>query len=192
MNRLFKLKNGKIKVYFNEDPIEKDYIDYEVNDILQKNTYTIEDMFSIGVEYALHTGPRILYGFMLAYVEPNDVNNTINVSVSYTKENVIHYENSLLVYNSDNVYKGLPEEYLEDVQQAINNKIMCLESFPRCNLRFYSSANCEVGSCSNFYAIIIGVIIELICKSSPEEIANISNERFLEKFDINLNGRGSA
>ena len=192
MKRLFELKNGKIKVFFNEDPIEKDYIDYEVNKVLNTKTYLIEDAFSIGVEYALHTGPRILYGFMMVYVEPNDVNNTVNVSVSYTKDNVIHYEKSLLIYNSDYVYKGLPEEYLKDVQKTIENKIICSEYFPQCNLRFASSANCEVGSCSNFFVKITEIIIELICKCSMEEIADVLNERFFEKFDINLSVRDSV
>ncbi len=187
MKRTFEYKSGKIKVIWNETPMEKEYEEEWITQEINKTTKKVLNPFSVGVELMVHTGPRMCYGMLMAYVTPSDEQDCIKVSVAYTKENAIKYPNSLL---SDDryVYKGLSEEYVEEVCNTVSEVINEKADYWQCDIVFGDAANCEAGSSPMFFRIITKIILELIDKNVLDAISTMSIADFTARYvkDINL------
>lgn len=65
--------------------------------------------------------------------------------MAFTSKNTTKYEDSCLI-NDTYVYKGLPEEYAEQVIASINSAILKRGRYPQCNIIIEDAANCEIGS----------------------------------------------
>lgn len=167
--------------------MEKEYEEEWTAQEIRKTTKKVLNPFSVGVELVVHTGPRMCYGMLMAYVTPSDEQDCIKVSIAYTKENTIKHPNSLL---SDDryVYKGLPEEYVEDIYNTISEVLNEKDYYLQCDIAFGDAANSEAGSSSMFFRIITKMILELINKNELDAISTMSIEDFTEKYvtDIHL------
>jgi len=187
MKKTFEYKSGKIKVIWNETPMEKEYEEEWITQEIRKTTKKVLNPFSVGVELMVHTGPRMCYGMLMAYVTPSDEQDCIKVSIAYTKKNTIKYPNSLL---SDDryVYKGLPEEYVEDIRNTVSEVLNEKADYLQCDIAFGEAANCEAGSSPMFFRIITKMILELIDKNEIDAISSMSIADFTAAYvkDINL------
>lgn len=185
MNRLFKYKNGEIKVMWNEQPMNKDYEDNLFQQEVGQKTKQISIPFLLGVELKVYRGGRVCYGMLIARVEPHDEKDVVKISIAFTHQNTIKYKDSFLL-NKEYVYKGLPKEYLEKVSSSVQETISTKNIYPQCHILFEYAANCAVGSSPMIFGIIAEIITNLICTSSLEELYNISIDSFTEKYVRNI------
>lgn len=181
MNRLFKYKNGEIKVFWDETPMHKNYEESLLVKELRKKTKKVEDSFMVGVELKINRGGRICYGMLMARMQPIEKQDTVNLSIAYTHKNTVRYENSFLI-NDKYVYKGLPEEYISQVFECISSVIDEKEEYPQCNIFFDYAANCEVGSSPMVFGLIAEMIVNIVYESSYDELANITIADFTKKY----------
>lgn len=181
MTRLFSYKNGKVKIIWNEQPMFNDYDPEWVTSKIEKKTTPFLDTFMLGVELMVHTGPRICYGMLGAQVQPCAERDIVGISIAYTHGNTAKYENSLLL-NDNYVYKGLPQEYAEEVINSVLGTISEKESYPQCDVSFAYAANCEVGSSPMFFAITAEILTNLICTCTEEKILNMTVEEFTGQY----------
>lgn len=186
MKKNFKYKNGEIKVIWNEIPMHKDYEETYFRETIEQKTNLIITPFSVGVELKKNSGGRIIYGMLMAHIEPRKEKNIIKISIAYTKKNTIRYEDSFL-WNDALVFKGLQEEYVANVYSSICKTINRKEDYPQCDICFDYAANCEVGSSPMIFGIIAEMIIEIIYANSVEEIFRMSIEEFTQKYVRNIN-----
>lgn len=185
MIRNFKYKNGKIKLMWNERLMLKNYeCDWHRKQI-KTNTFQISSSFLLGVELMVHRGGRICYGMLTAQVQPNNEQDCVKISIGYTHKNTIKFIDSFLTCD-DNVYKGLPEEYAEQVLSSIVSTISEKDRYPQCNLIFEDSANCEVGSSPMLFGLIAEIITNIIYTSSPSKILDMDIELFTNQYVKNI------
>lgn len=186
MIKTFKYKNGEVKVIWNEEPMVRNY-KYDCSyQVIDKATYRISNSFLVGIELKINRGGRIIYGLLAAKVYPHDEKNLVKISVEFTKENTIRYEKSNL-YNDKFVYKGLPKEFVEQVEKSIFETILKKESYPQCDIEFKYAANCEVGSSSMIFGIIAELIVNLINTTTEDKVLNMDIENFTKKYMYKLN-----
>lgn len=186
MTKSFKYKNGEIKVIWNESPMHKDYEETYFCETIEQKTDLSVIPFSVGVELKKNSGGRIIYGMLMAYIEPRKERNTIKISIAYTQKNTVRYENSFL-RNDRLVFKGLQKEYVSNVYSSIYKVIKRKENYPQCDICFDYAANCEVGSSPMIFEIIAEMIMEIIYANSVKEIFNMSIEDFTQKYVRNIN-----
>lgn len=165
MKKIFKYRNGEIKVIWNEIPMYKDYEETYFREIIEQKTNLMLAPFSVGVELKKNNGGRIIYGLLMAHIEPGKEKNTIKISIAYTKKNTIRYEDSFL-WNDALVFKGLHEEYVANVYSSICKTINRKKYYPQCDICFDYAANCEVGSSLMIFGIIAEIIMEIIYANS--------------------------
>lgn len=181
MVKLFKYRNGKVKVTWDEQPMLPAY-EYEWRyEEIKTNTYKTLESFFIGAEVMIHTGGRMCYGMLAAKVQPHDDKDIVKVAIAVTHENVIHYEGSLLL-NDIYVYEGLPEEYINQIKSSIIKTVLEKEKYPQCVISFENAANCEVGSSPMLFGMIAELIVDLICTSSKEDVLNMNIEDFTKQY----------
>lgn len=189
MNRLFKYKNGEIKVFWNETPMHKDYEESLLVKELSKKTKKVEDSFAVGVELKINKGGRICYGMLRARMQPIQKYDTVNLSIAYTHRNTVRYEDSFLI-NDKYVYKGLPEEYISQVFCGISSAIDEKAEYLQCDIFFDYAANCEVGSSPMIFGLIAEMLINIVYESSYNELANITiadfTKKYLKKITLNI------
>lgn len=181
MVKLFEYKNGQIKVLWNEQPMIKDYEYSWHKEEISTKTYKVLKEFFIGLEAKINRGGRICYGMLAAKVQPYDKKDIVKISVATTHKNTIHYEKSIL-FDDAYVYKGLPEEYIEQMNSSIVKIISEKERYPQCAISFEDAINCEVGSSSILFGIIAGIIVDLICTSTEDDMLNMSIEDFTKQY----------
>ena len=179
--RIFKCKNGKIKIVLDELQSGKNYEKEWVRKQISKPTKTFCNSFSIGIELEIHKGGRICYGMLMASVKPNEEQDYIKVAVAYTQRNSTKYSNSILT-NDAYVYEGLPKEYIEAVCSSIDDLMDKKSEYPQCDIKIEDAANCEVGSSPMIFSIITKLLLKLIDSNSIEEILSMDNEGFTEKY----------
>lgn len=181
MKRIFKYKNGEIRVMWDEQFIPRDYeCDWYYKKIKKKGTEILKS-FLVGVELQINKGGRVCYGMLAAKVLPDNEPNEIKISIAYTNKNTIRYKESSL-FNDTFVYKGLPKEYVEQVGNSILGVIEKKESYPQCDIMFEDAANCEVGSSPMLFGIIAEIVVNLICTGTEDEISNMNIEEFTEQY----------
>lgn len=185
MQRIFEYKNGEIKVIWNEIPMHKDYEETYLRETIEKKTNLSVTPFSVGVELKKHTGGRIIYGMLMAHIEPGKEKNTVKISIAYTKKNTIRYEDSIL-WDDAFVFKGLEEQYVENVYRSICKTINKKEDYLQCDICFDYAANCEVGSSPMLFGMIAEMIMEIIYVNSVKEIFSMSVEDFTQKYVRNI------
>ena len=166
---------------WNEIPMKKDYKESFYHKMITQETRHISYSYILGLELQIHTGGRICYGMLCSKVQPLDKQNTVKLSIAFTQQNTVKYKRSILL-DDRYVYKGLPEEFLEKVSNCICEKIKEKREFPQCEIEIMYAANCEVGSSSMFFGIISNILIDLIYKSSLDELSSISVEDFKQKY----------
>lgn len=186
MIKVFKYKNGEIRIKYDELPVVKDY-EYEwIKKQIKVKTFNMEASFSLGVEVAVHKGGRICYGMLTAQVKPHNEPDCVNLSLAYTQENTTKFEDACVI-DKTYVYKGLPKEYTSEIINKIYSLISQKESYPQCNIIFEDSANCEVGSSPMFFGIIAEIIVNIIFGGSIDEILNLDVETFTKLYVKNIN-----
>lgn len=185
MVKLFEYKNGELKVMWNTKPMLKDYEYSWYNIPIKIKTYPFSSTFELGIELKVHKAGRICYGMLMAQVQPHSKKNYVDISLAYTHKNIVKYEKSFL-NNDAYVYKGLPEEYAEEVINRINSSILEKGSYPQCSIIFEEAANCEVGSSPIIFGIIVDIITNIICTSSENEIRDMSIETFTKQYVRNI------
>ena len=171
---------------WNEIPMKNDYKESYYNKIITQETRRLSYAYMLGVELQIHTGGRICYGMLCTKVQPFDERNTVKISIAFTQENTVKYKNSILL-DDRYVFKGLPEEYLEKVSNCICGRIREKREFPQCEIVLMHAANCEVGSSPMSFGLISNLLIDLIYKSSLDELYNISVEDFKQKYLEEIN-----
>ena len=146
---------------------------------LQNSTY-------LNLELSRHMGPRILYGKIGILFEKSS-SNKITIKLPYIYKNTEHYENSIL-YNKECCYKGIAKEYAKDIVEEIENYITKTGDFPKCDITIVDGANCEIGSCSALFRIIINVLFDLFSSGKYKDIQNMNEEEWIiyakERFDL--------
>ena len=182
MVKVFKYRNGEVKVTWDEQPpMFKDYeYEWQYEEIKTKTYKTLESFF-IGAEVMIHTGGRMCYGMLTAKVQPNDEKDIVKVAIAVTHENTIHYEGSLLL-DDTYVYKGLPEEYINQIKSNIIKTVLDKETYPQCVISFEDAANCEVGSSPMLFGMVAELIVDLICTSSKDDILAMDIEDFTKQY----------
>lgn len=188
MFKKFEYSSGTIKVMLNEQYMQMELgTDIHEERIKPKNPIAKALPKTLGLEVAVHTGPRICYGLMSTTITSNKVNDLVTLSTEYTKTNSEKFTDSILL-NNDYTYKGLPKEFLSAVINSAINTIKEKESFPLCDIHFNYTANCEAGSSQAFFHIIIEAYFELILmfdNNKTIEMNLISFEEFLaNKFSL--------
>ena len=123
---------------------------------------------------------------LAAQVEPNSKVDCVNLSLAFTQENTIKFEDACVIDNTY-VYKGLPEEYTSEIINKTYSLISQKESYPQCNIIFEDSANCEVGSSPMIFGIIAEIIINIIFSGSVDEILNLDIKTFTKLYVKNIN-----
>lgn len=186
MIKVFKYKNGEIKIMWNEQPMHKNYKYDWYYKTIKKNTYKINESSLIGVEMKINKGGRICYGMLMAQVKPYEILDEVRISIEFTHKNTTRYYNSLL-FNDSYVYKGLPEEYVEQISDSIVEVISEKEDFPQCNISFEYAANCEIGSSPMLFGIIAEIIVNIIFSSSYDNILNMNIEDFTKQYINRVN-----
>lgn len=181
MERVFEYKNGMVRIMWNEVPMSVDYESICIHSEIQKETYPLKTPFLIGVELQISMGGRICYGLLGAKVKPYEKKDAIKVSVYYTNKNTIKYDYSSL-FDDEFVYKGLPKEYLEYINNNVYDTLKEKKSFPSCEISFDYAANCEVGSSPMIFGIIAEMIINFIDTGIIEKISSISLEEFSQQY----------
>lgn len=137
---------------------------------MQNGTY-------LSLELSKHTGPRILYG-KIGIIFEKSISNKIKIKLPYSYENSEHYENSIL-YNKEYCYKGIPKEYVEDIVDGIENYISKVGDFPKCDITIVDGANCEIGSSSACFRIIISVLLDLFVSRKYIDIQNMNEDELI-------------
>lgn len=186
MKKVFKYKNGKIQVIYNEQFISKDYEDEYCSKKIEHKTNVISKSFTVGVEMMVHKGGRICYGMLVAQILPYDKPNAVKLSIAYTRENTIRYKESIL-YDDEFVYKGLPQEYVEQIYSSIYQLIKEKDIYPQCDISFEYSANCEVGSSPMIFGHIAEIIANMLYIDSIEEIFNMDIANFTNLYLKGIN-----
>ena len=181
MNKLFKYKNGEIKIMWDECPMLQNYEYDWISKNIKNNTNQISNSYLLGVELKIYKGGRICYGMLAARVKPYNKMGFIKVSIAFTSENTVKYTDSFLLTDTF-VYKGLPEEYVEQVSKNIDMAISEKKVFPQCDISFEYAANCEIGSSPMLFGIIAEIIINIICTCTMEELFNMDIEKFTEEY----------
>lgn len=181
MIKIFKYKNGEIRLKKDEQMLIKDY-EYEwiKRQIKVKTSETLLP-FLLGVEMIVHTGPRICYGMLAARVEPHNERDCVNLLLAFTQKNTVKYTGTGLL-DDTHVYKGLPEEYTTEIINRSISVISQKENCPQCSIIFEDSANCEVGSSPMLFGIIAEMIINIICSGSVDEIFDFDSETFYKRY----------
>jgi len=186
MIKVFKYKNGEIKIMWNEQPMHKSYEYDRYNKIIKKNTYKVNESSLIGMEMNINKGGRICYGMLMAQVKPSEILDEVRISIEFTHKNTARYYNSSL-FNDTHVYKGLPEEYVEQISDSIVKVISEKVDFPQCDISFEYAANCEIGSSPMLFGIIAEIIMNIICTSSDDKISNMSIADFTKQYISKIN-----
>lgn len=186
MIKVFQYKNGEIIIRRDEPLMMKDY-KYEWREKqIQIKTYQLSLPYTLGVELAVYRGGRICYGMLTAQVKPKDKKDRVNLSLALTQENTIQYEGACIIDNTY-VYKGLPEEYADEIINKISSFMLKKESFPQCDIFIEDSANCEVGSSPMIFGIIAEIMINLISSGEEDAILNLDIETFTKLYVNNIN-----
>lgn len=183
MIKAFKYKNGEIVVSWNESLRIKDYKYEWRKEYVQVKTYKAALPYTLGVELAIHTGGRICYGMLAAQVKPSDKKDCVGLSLALTQENSIKYEGIDNAY----AYKGLPEEYADEIINKIHLFMLKKESYPQCDIFIEDAVNCEVGSSSSFFGIIAEIMINLISSATEASISNMDIKTFTKLYASNIN-----
>ncbi len=181
MVKIFEYKNGKIKITWNEQLLVKDYKYDWHKRLINIKTFEFSSSFSLGVEIKINMGGRICYGMLAAKVYPLKKQDCVEIELAFTHKNSVKYDASCLV-NDAYVYKGLPEEYTEQIINQICSTILEKEFYPQCKITIEDSANCEVGSSPMIFGMIADIIVNLIYTSSEYEIYNMDIETFSEQY----------
>lgn len=155
---------------------------------IRVKTFTLLSAFSLEVELAVHTGGRICYGMLAAQVKPHSEPDCVKLSLAYTQENTIKYEDTCL-FDGTYAYRGLPREYASAVMDKMHSSISQKESFPQCEIVFEDSANCEVGSSPMIFGSIAEIITNIICLGSVDEILDLNIETFTKLYAESINLR---
>lgn len=188
MKKNFTYRNGKILVTWNEQPMVNDYQRERHTIVKEKKTIMISTIFEIGVELELHRGGRICYGFLAANVRPHNEQGRVKISIAFTQENTVRYEDSCLLYDSF-VYKGLPKEYLKQVGESMTAAIEREERYAQSEILVDYSANCEIGSSPMLFGLIGEMLVKLINIDSMERIMDMEIQAFTEEFANKFNLR---
>ena len=186
MIKVFKYKNGEIRIKYNEPPLVRDYKYEWIKKQIRIKTFKLSSPFLLGVELAVHKGGRICYGMLAAQVKPHSKQDCVNLSLAFTQENTITFEDACII-NDTHVYKGLPKEYTSEIIKKIYSLISQKESYPQCSIIFEDSANCEVGSSPIIFGIIAEIITNIIFSDSVNEILNLDIETFTKLYVKNIN-----
>ncbi len=181
MVKIFKYKNGKVKIMWNEQPLLKDYKYNWRKKLINIKTYEFLSTFLLGVEIKIHTGGKICYGMLAAKIYPLRKQDCVEIELAFTHKNSVKYEASGLI-DDTHVYKGLPEEYTERMINQICSTILEKEKYPQCKIVIEDSANCEIGSSPMFFGMIADIIVNLIYTSSEDEIYNMNIETFTNQY----------
>lgn len=181
MVKVFEYKNGQIKILWNEQPMIKNYEYSWYKEEISAKTYKVSKEFFIGLEAKINRGGRICYGMLSAKVQPYDKKDKVKISVATTHKNTVRYEKSILFDNAY-VYKGLPEEYIKQMNSSIVKTILEKERYPQCAISFEDAINCEVGSSSMLFGVIAEIIVNLICTSTEEDMLNMNIEDFTKRY----------
>lgn len=188
MRKIFKYRNGKIRIFKDENPLIKDY-EYEWKKRqIKVKTVEMPFPFRLGIELAVHVGGRICYGILTAQVNAHNKRDCVNLLLAYTQKNTVRYTGTGLIDDS-HVYKGLPEEYTAEILDRSASAISQKEVFPQCSICFEDSANCEVGSSPMFFGAIAEMIINIIGTGSVDEIFSLDAETFSRCYAKGLNLR---
>lgn len=176
MVKLFERKNGKIKIYYNQEPYEKKHI--ELNDYKEIgcNTISFSDSYFLGIEVMTHK-VRMLYGMVGVSVRPAKEKNVVNIEVKYTTENMYEFENNLMHYKND-VYIGILQEYVEGIYDGIGRALAERNEFPNVDICFSYSANSLVGSSSMHFSYLAELLINMI----GDEVVNVIDEMEFTSF----------
>lgn len=186
MKKKFGYRNGEIIVTWNERNMLNDYEYDQYYAEVKNTTIAIKSSFTIGVELKVHRGGRICYGFLVAQVNPHNESNCVKISIMFTHNNVVKYENSSLLDDTF-VYKGLPKEYVKQISESMTETIMNEKNYPQCEIKIEYAANCEVGSSPIIFGVIAEMLVKLICSSSIEELSNMDIETFTTKYVRKIN-----
>lgn len=187
MHKTYKYKNGEIKLFKNETPMVKDYeYKWKCFQVIKK-AQQLHTEFSIGIEMKIHRGGRICYGLLAAQVKSSKSLEAINIYIAYTDKNRIKYNESCLI-DDEFVYKGLPEEYIQLINNSVMEEILNRKNFPQCDIYIDYAANCEVGSSPALFGCIAKMLIHLISSNLIDQIFNMDIKEFTEQFvqDVNL------
>lgn len=181
MIKVFEYKNGKIKIMWNEQPLLKDYEYDWYKKLINIKTSEFLSSFLLGVEIKINAGGRICYGMLAAKVYPISKRDCVEIELAFTHKNSVKYDNSCLM-NDTYVYKGLPEEYTEQIINQICSTILEKEYYPQCKIMIEDSANCEVGSSPMIFGMIANIIVNLIYTGSEDKIYNMDIETFTKQY----------
>jgi len=184
--KVFRYKNGEIRINYDEPPLIKDYKYEWIKKQIRAKTFKLSSSFLLGVELAVHKGGRICYGMLAAQVKPHSKQDCVNLSLAFTQKNTIKFEDACVI-DGTHVYKGLPEEYTSEIINKIYSVISQKESYPQCNIIFEDSANCEVGSSPIIFGIIAEIITNIIFLGSVDEILNLDIETFTKLYVKSIN-----
>lgn len=135
---------------------------------------TLEGDIVIGLEISRHIGPRVLYGYISILFEKK-LTNDVEIEIPYIYENSEKYDESVL-YNKEYCYKGILKEYVDDIAMEIKNYIGNTKNFPHCNIKIIDGANCEIGSCTAFYKIIINILLNIFSSGIYKDIYSMKDE----------------
>lgn len=188
MHKIYKYKNGEIKLFKNEFPMVKDYeYTWKCFQAIRK-TKQLDNELLLGIELMIHMGGRMCYGLLAFRIKPSECLKMIKVYIAYTNKNLVRYKNSCLL-DDKFVYKGLPEEYMEYLSNSILETILVEKDFPQCDLFLEYAANCEVGSNPAVFGYIAEILIHLISSNLIDEAFNMDIKQFTELFVKNINLR---
>lgn len=186
MKKLYEYQNGIIKLILDEEPIINDFVSKRKTEKILSSCKELGTPRLVGLEVMLSRGGRICYGMLAAKIITNGNLDLVNVSIDYTEKNTIHYKDSLLRHD-ENVYKGLQEQYLKYVTNAIQNFIIYNPEFPKCDLVFEYAANCEVGSSPIFFEIIAEMIMKIIYTWNNCDLYCMDIESFTKLYAYRMN-----
>lgn len=137
----------------------------------------IKDDVILGLEISKYVGPRFLYGYInVLFEKTNDAD--IYIEIPYINNNVDCFSDSIL-FSKEYCYKGILEEYVEDLRYSIMKYIESSKDFPICKIRIIDAANCEIGSCSAFYKIILDKIFDLFVSGKYNKLIQMKDEELL-------------
>ena len=186
MKRLFRYRNGRILLRYNEAVMENKTHHEIVTKEFNHKTKMSYERFTLGIELAIHTGGRICYGMLEADIQPNERADMISVSLDVTSKNSERYTESLMG-EVNSVYKGLPEEYAEAIINSIDSVISNSEFFPQCRISFENAANCEVGSSPYIFGCIAEVMMLILASDQAiEQILEMNIEDFTHYYAGNI------
>lgn len=178
MYSVFKNKNKIIRIF---QKTESDTILERVNilkSINKENGFEIYKPYRIGVELIENHGGRVCYGYMSAYIIPNN-HREIGVGFDYNNLIVEKEVTKSSIYNSETIDAGLPCEFRHDVEEYIFERVSSENNIPWCNIVFDQFMHCTVGSSICIYTSIILIILKLIDDNNQEHILNYKSLDFM-------------